>query len=206
MTLDVYTIGHSTQPLDRFLGLLAAHGITALADVRSSPYSRMNPQFNRESLRRALHENGISYVFLGKELGARSSDPACYAHGRVQYELLARTETFMAGLKRVEQGAMKYRVALMCAEKDPLHCHRTILVARHLVDRGAKVHHILNDGAIEKHEDALRRLAMTLGLRSDDMFSSKADIEAQAYRMQGQAIAYEDPEAGERRDDTRLAR
>ena len=128
----VFTIGHSTHPPERFLALLRQHGITALCDVRSRPYSRLNGQFNRENLQESLRESGITYVFLGKELGARSEDASCYVRGKVQYDHLARTELFKKGLDRVRQGMKDYRIALMCAEKDPLVCHRAILVARHL--------------------------------------------------------------------------
>jgi len=132
----IFTIGHSTHPAERFIALLKQHDITALADVRSKPYSRMNPQFNREDLKKALSESGIAYVFLGKELGARTEDRSCYHEGKVQYGRLAQTELFRHGLDRVQEGAKKYRIALMCAEKDPLVCHHTILVARHLETLG----------------------------------------------------------------------
>jgi len=84
----MYTIGHSTHPLEYFIGLLSRHGITALCDVRSKPYSRINPRFNRESLKKSLEESRISYLFLGRELGARSEDPHCYQGGKVQYDRL----------------------------------------------------------------------------------------------------------------------
>ena len=135
MSTAVYTIGHSTHPIERFIELLKMHSITAICDVRSAPYSRMNPQFNREPLRDTLKEAGIAYVFLGEELGARSKDLSCYRNGKVDYELLARTELFHSGLERVREGARTHRIALMCAEKDPLDCHRTILVARNLVEQ-----------------------------------------------------------------------
>ena len=135
MNETVFTIGHSTHPQERFVSLLCQHGITALCDVRSTPYSRVNPQFNREGLRESLRACGITYVFLGKELGARSADPTCYEYGKVKYDRLAVTDLFRQGLDRVREGTRTYRVALMCAEKEPLECHRTILVARHLVDR-----------------------------------------------------------------------
>ena len=97
----LFTIGHSTQAAERFIMLLNKHGITAVADVRSTPYSRMNPQYNREDLRTALNDAGISYVFLGKELGARSENKACYHDGKVQYGLLAQTDLFRHGVDRV---------------------------------------------------------------------------------------------------------
>lgn len=85
--------------------------------MRSSPFSRFNPQFNREPLEHYLKSNGIGYVFLGKELGARSDDRSCYDHGRVQYSRLAQTALFQSGIDRVQQGAAKYRVALMAMER-----------------------------------------------------------------------------------------
>jgi uncharacterized protein (DUF488 family) len=98
----------------------------------------MNPQFNRETFAWEAEKAGITYVFLGRELGARSEDPGCYVEGKVQYNLLARTPLFQIGIGRVVQGVSTHTVALMCAEKDPLDCHRAILVCRHLVDRGLK--------------------------------------------------------------------
>ena len=191
----VFTVGHSTHPVERLIELLKQHSITAVCDVRSKPYSRMNPQFNREILRDALRAEGIAYVFLGEELGARSNDKSCYRDGQVQYDLLASTASFKQGLKRVRDGADKYRVALMCAEKDPLQCHRTILVSRHLVEQGIEVGHILADGSIEPHEKSIERLMNVLRLPQSDMFRSREEIVADAYRMQGQAIAYEEKSA-----------
>jgi uncharacterized protein (DUF488 family) len=187
----VFTIGHSTHSQERFVALLHQHGITALCDVRSKPYSRVNPQFNREELKRSLRACGIAYVFLGKELGARSEDPACYEHGKVQYDRLAHTHLFQHGLERVQEGMKKYRLALMCAEREPLECHRTILVARHLVALGLDVRHIHEDGSLENHPDALSRLARMLNLPEHDMFHSREELLADAYRRQEERIAYD---------------
>jgi uncharacterized protein (DUF488 family) len=133
----VYTIGHSNHRIEKFIELLSAHNVTAIADVRSHPYSRFNPQFNREKLRTALRTAGAAYAFQGRKLGARSEDPNCYVNGKVQYDLLARTPLFKEGLARLVLGADSHRIALMCAEKDPLTCHRAILVCRHLVLKGS---------------------------------------------------------------------
>ena len=97
---SIFTIGHSTHSAEAFLTLLLQHGVEAVADVRSSPFSRFNPQFNREALEAFLKENGIRYAFLGKELGARSEDRSCYIDGRVQYGRLAQTALFQSGLDR----------------------------------------------------------------------------------------------------------
>lgn len=194
MASTIYTIGHSTHPLERFLDLLRQHRITAIADVRSRPYSRMNPQFNREELKPALRAEGIAYVFLGKELGARSEDPDCYQDGKVQYGRLAATPAFQEGLHRICEGARIHRVALMCAEKEPLDCHRTILVARHLVEHGALVEHILGNGKLEDHATAVTRLVRQLHLPADDMFILPEEVEREAYRLQEGRIAYDKSE------------
>lgn len=190
MKSTVYTIGHSTHPAEKVVDLLRRHRVTTLTDVRSRPYSRMNPQFNREAFSTELKAVGIAYVFLGRELGARSEDRNCYVEGKVLYELLARTELFQAGLERVIQGMTSHRVALMCAEKDPLTCHRAILVCRHLVARGVDVKHILEDGRLESHDDAISRLLRELGLPECDLFRSRNEIVEEAYSKRGEQIAY----------------
>ena len=187
----IFTIGHSTHSLDRFIMLLRKYGITALCDVRSTPYSRVNPQFNRNTLKEALRPYGIAYVFLGKELGARTEDHSCYVRGKVQYELLARTEVFQKGIKRILDGMKRYRLALMCSEKDPIECHRAILVARQLSTLEVSVKHILEDSSLETHEHALGRLLRQLNFPDHDMFRSHEKVIEDAYRIQGERIAYE---------------
>jgi uncharacterized protein (DUF488 family) len=189
----IFTIGHSTHNQEYFISLLSRHGITALCDVRSKPYSRVNPQFNREKLKQALRQHGITYVFLGKELGARSEDAACYENGKVQYDRLAHTNLFRTGLDRVQNGMKEYRIALMCAEKEPLECHRTILVARHLAALGLHVEHIHADGRLESHDAALSGLARMVNLPDEDMFRSRDELLVGAYRRQEERIAYEAP-------------
>ena len=127
---ELYTIGHSTHTVDKFIALLTRQEIDAVCDVRSDPYSKFNPQFNREILQKELKRRGIVYVFLGKELGPRSDNLDCYENGKISYNRLSETALFKEGLKRVRQGMKSYRIALMCAEKDPATCHRTILVCR----------------------------------------------------------------------------
>jgi uncharacterized protein (DUF488 family) len=188
----VFTIGHSNLEFARFVALLKQHGIQAVADVRSSPYSQFNPQFNRETLQRALREQGISYVFLGEELGARRSEPECYVNGRADYALIAGTPAFIRGVDRITQGAAKMRVAMMCAEKDPLDCHRCILVSPRLRERGIEVRHILSDGTLESHEQAETRLAQLFDLPERELFRSSGEIVAEAYRLQGEKIAYQE--------------
>lgn len=184
----VLTIGHSNHPLDVFVRLLRKHEVTAVADVRSAPYSRHNPQFNRESLEKALKTNGIEYIFLGRELGARSDDHSCYENGRIQYARLARTDLFRGGIERVVSSTRDYRVVLMCAEQEPLDCHRTLLVACELVERGVVIEHILPDGRSEPHEVTLERLLDTPN--QADLFLSREDRLAKALAKQEERISY----------------
>lgn len=190
MSLTVYSIGHSNHPIEAFIGLLRRHGIEALCDVRSAPFSRHNPQYIKKNLQQSLAENGIKYVFLGKELGARSEDPACYRDGRVQYDLIAKTELFQTGLARLMTGAETFRIAIMCAEREPLDCHRTLLVTRELERHGVEVQHILADGSLEPHTDTIDRLMESLKLDGGDLFLSPSEQREAAYNQRAGIIAY----------------
>ncbi len=188
----VLTVGHSTHSFDAFVRLLKRYEVTALADVRSAPYSRFNPQFNKDALERNLKPHGIKYVFLGRELGARSNDPSCYESGRVQYARLARTKHFRQGIERVVRGAQEHRIALMCAEREPLECHRTLLVARALDEEGVGVAHILGDGGLETHRDAMERLLDVAGVPHEDLFRSREELVSHALARQEERVAYVD--------------
>lgn len=188
----IFSIGHSNHSIEQFVALLQQHGITALADVRSAPYSRFHPQFNKDALERSLKAAGIRYVFLGKELGARSDDRSCYQNGRVRYPLLAKTPMFRKGLERVMTGAENFKVAIMCAEKEPLECHRTLLVGRALEVEGVAVQHVLSDGGLESHADAMFRLIDVVGLKREDLFRTQEEILAEALAMQEEKVAYVD--------------
>ncbi|TWT05146.1 DUF488 family protein [Reyranella sp. CPCC 100927] len=147
----IYSIGHSNHPIERFIALLRDAGIEAVLDVRSVPQSRYVPQFGRQRLEAALAAAGLGYVFLGDALGGKPQDPALRPDGVADYELMAATPAFTAGLGRVAAEGDGRRVALMCAEKAPLDCHRTVLVSRHLAARGHAVMHILADGMQVAH-------------------------------------------------------
>jgi len=204
----LFTIGHSNHSIDTFIDLLLQHNVSALADVRSAPYSRYLPHFNKQALETVLPHQGIRYVFLGAELGARPEDPRCYKEGKPVYEKISQTEAFHQGLKRVLKGVESYRIALMCAEKDPLTCHRAILVCQYLVPFNLEIAHIHSNGELEFHEDLEERLLKVHNLQdplpekqlslllSTDAFTD-SDIELtrteriyQAYQKQGEKIAY----------------
>ena len=188
---DIYTIGHSNRQMAGLAELLQAHRIDAVADVRSAPFSKIHPQFNRDVIAASLALENLEYVFLGKELGGRSSDPRCYVNGQIAYQKLAQTEVFKRGLERVQSGSEKgYTIALLCAEKDPLMCHRGLLISRELSAKGAKVIHILDQQQVETHEESVMRLLELTGLQSRHMFKCDAEVIDMAYDIQAARVAY----------------
>jgi uncharacterized protein (DUF488 family) len=191
---QVFTIGHSNQSLDNFLELLLAYRISAIADVRSSPYSKYSPQFNKDILESVLRNANIDYVFLGSELGARRSEESCYIDGQAKYERIALLPAFRHGIERVLEGVERYIVALMCSESDPITCHRTILVCRELkkICPDLQITHILGDGTEERQEASEKRL-VNLHKLQRELFgdlTSTSDLVERAYDLQAEKIAY----------------
>jgi len=147
--ITVWTVGHSTHPLPALLSVLQGQRIEVVADVRSQPYSRRNPQFNREGFAAAVREAGLEYLYLGTELGGRPAEPEFYdGEGHVRYAAVAATPRFVAGLERLLARSATQRVTIMCSEEDPARCHRRLLVGRALTGRGVAVNHIRGDGSV----------------------------------------------------------
>ncbi len=150
----LYTIGHSNHDEERFVELLKRHSIEVLADVRSQPFSRYSPQFNRDVLSSMLAGQSIQYLFMGDQLGGRPpGDGFLDDEGHVLYFRVAEADFFRQGIARLKQGIQNYRVAIMCSEEDPLVCHRHRLVARVLHEQGTEVQHIRADGRLETYDD-----------------------------------------------------
>lgn len=153
----IFTIGHSNHGLERFLGLLQHYEIETLADIRSKPFSRFSPHFNRNSLQKAVEGLGIHYLYLGDILGGMPDGPSMRdVCGRVSFGLIAASEPFRTALETVVREAVIGRTVIMCAEDDPRRCHRCHLVTPHLVDRGLAVLHIRGDGRLERQEDLFK--------------------------------------------------
>jgi uncharacterized protein (DUF488 family) len=187
---DLYSIGHSNIAAARFVAMLRDAGVSAVADVRSTPFSRRFPWFSAKNLAAMLAQQGISYLAYGEALGGRPRDAALYRDGIADYEAMARRPEFQAGLGRLCADAARLRVCLMCAEREPLDCHRCLLVARSLAARGLAIGHILHDGTIEPHRATEQRLLALTGA-GDDLFATGQDERlAAAYRRRAQAIAY----------------
>ena len=152
----IFTIGHSNQPTEAFLDLLRQHDIDVVVDVRSSPFSRFVPQFNKRELQTIVREAGFQYVYLGRELGGRPDPDSDLIddEGHALYGLIAETDDFLTGINRLRDGIGRFRVAMMCSEEDPTDCHRRLLVSRVLIlDHGIDVRHIRGDGRIDTEDD-----------------------------------------------------
>lgn len=147
MAHELFTIGHSNHPLSRFLELLALHEIQLVCDVRSTPYSRFNPQFNREPLGAALEARGIGYLYLGESLGGKPRESGYPADAAARFALIAAGMRFREGLDRLLRESRARRTAIMCAEKDPARCHRGLLICPNL-PQDVTVRHILADGSL----------------------------------------------------------
>jgi uncharacterized protein (DUF488 family) len=190
MSFDLFSIGHSNIPAERFVALLREAGVDAIADVRSTPFSRRFPWFSGKNLAATLAQYGMTYLPYCDALGGRPRDAALYCDGVADYEAMARQPDFQMGLDQLLADAALARVCLMCAEREPLDCHRCLLVARSLAERGLTIGHILHDGTVEPHTATEQRLLALTGT-SDDLFvTGQGDRLAAAYRRRARAAAY----------------
>lgn len=150
----VFTVGHSNHSTEYFINLLLKYKITHLIDVRSNPYSRFVPQYNKEAVKAKLLSAHINYIYMGKSLGARRNEEELFmSNGILDFEKVKNCDTFQSGVKQVIKGAQQdLSIALMCTEKEPIDCHRAILVGDALGKQGIAVQHILSDGSLQSHE------------------------------------------------------
>jgi uncharacterized protein (DUF488 family) len=204
MTSTLFTIGHSNLELEEFLSVLAQHGVQMLCDVRSKPASFRFPQFNRECLEAALRTAGCKYEFLGECLGGRPADPDVYqADGVVDYFVRRKARDFASGVDRVMEFTRQLTVALMCAEEDPLHCHRFLMICPELLTRGVTPVHLRRGGVVESQREAEDRLLATNDLTaftSGSLFTAERSSaledalrrQAQEYAFRGSAEQLED--------------
>jgi uncharacterized protein (DUF488 family) len=186
---DLFTIGHSNTPIARFEQLLQENAVTAVVDVRTTPSSGRYPWFSQAPLRNRLAKTGIDYVFEGAALGGRPRDRKLIRDGVADYEAMAATPQFRAGIDRVVEKMNEARVCLMCAEREPLDCHRCLLVGRALAEGGLRVGHILADGNVEPHRATEERL-LSMTAEPDLFTTDMAAWLAAAYRKRARAVAF----------------
>ena len=182
--MTIFTIGHSNHPIARFVALLRQAGVRLLADVRSMPYSRRVPQFNRERLRETLEAAGIDYRHFGEALGGKPQG------GTRDYRAMAKAPAFIAALDAVIDEGARQPLALMCAEREPLDCHRTVLVSRHLAMRDVEIVHLLADGDRVAHADIEAKLIAWYEHRAGPLLAERDPVRrlAAAYDERGAAM------------------
>ncbi|MEM6320129.1 MAG: DUF488 domain-containing protein [Bacteroidota bacterium] len=193
----IYTIGHSNHPIDFFLELLQSQKITCIVDVRSTPASKFNPQFNQRPLANFLKEHGVVYLHFGHEFGARQDDEKLLdENGCVNFKWFRKTRAFQDGVERIDIGLEKgFNIALMCSESNPLECHRFSMVSVHLEEIGIRVKHILKDKTVlsngELEEQMLKKFKKKLPQPSlfEPYIDKKAQLEA-AYELHNQWIGW----------------
>jgi uncharacterized protein (DUF488 family) len=188
----ILTIGHSNHPMDKFITLLKQHTVGQVVDVRSEPYSRYSSHFNKAELEHHLMVEDIRYVFLGTELGARPHSSRYYDGNKVNFDKLVKGEEFQRGIRCLLEHISNERIALMCAEKDPLDCHRMIILSRYLKNHQVNIGHIHEDGTVEEHHQAELRLVRYLKIEptlfEPDMTEEK--LIERAYQKQQDNISF----------------
>lgn len=187
----IYTIGYSSYTRSSLIKTLYKHDVKAVIDVRSSPFSSIYKDFNRSPLKAELNQKNIYYVFLGAECGARVEDRSCHTNGKVDFQKVNKLPSFKKGITRILSGSEIFNVTLFCAEKDPITCHRMILVCRELAKYDVEIKHILPNCDIESHDEAEARLLAKLGLNQMHFFKSKEEVLEEGYKIQGEKIAYD---------------
>ena len=198
------TVGHSNLDFTEFLKLLKDAAVELLVDVRSRPQSARFPQFSQQVLEKSLENESISYLFLGEELGGRPDDPDAYRpDGLVDYRARRKSYAFRAGLDRVLVELQQRPLALMCAEEDPLECHRFLMICPELVRAGVHPLHIRKGSRIETQEAAETRLLASHGfgdVAENTLFpDARAEALEQAYDLQAGKFAFRvDPMAVDR--------
>jgi len=191
----IFTIGHSTHEIGYFLDLLKSHGINCVVDVRTLAASRFNPQYNKAKLSESLKDNGITYIHMPEEFGARHADPALQTNGRVDFDKVRKSEAFNKGVERLNHGVNKgFTIALMCAEADPLECHRFSLISFALKD-DFEVYHILKDNSVITNLDLEQELLKKYKkkLLTSDLFQSAHTYQERvraAYKLQNEEIGW----------------
>ena len=157
----IYTIGYGARGVEELIAVLQAQGIDYLIDVRSAPYSRYKPDYNKEALGQRLRESGIRYVVMGDALGGRPADPDCYTEDdKVDYDKVREKPFYKEGIGRLaEAWDQQLAVVIMCSEGKPESCHRSILIGATLEEGGIEVAHIDENGLLLSQEEVrLRRI------------------------------------------------
>ncbi|MDM8532753.1 DUF488 domain-containing protein [Anaerolineales bacterium HSG25] len=177
----IYTIGYGNRSINQFIALLKQYQILYVADIRTSAYSKYNPDFSQNMLKHALREHGVGYVFMGEQLGGRPKDNDCYTNGKVDYSKVGQADFYKTGLKRINTALEKrLSVALMCSEQKPEMCHRSKLVGETLSKSNLAVWHIDENGLLKTQQDVILRLTKGQLSMFDQSFTSRKNYQKKA--------------------------
>ena len=153
--MEIFAIGHSNYPYDKLINMIKKYDINCVVDIRETPYSKYNIQYNKEAFNESLRNSGFLYIYMGKEFGAKRTNKDVYTQeGYADFEKVAKEDIFLNGIERLKKGCqMGYRIVLLGAMQEPIRCHRSILVGRELVKNDFDVKHILDDYSIVTQDD-----------------------------------------------------
>ncbi len=158
-TIPIWTIGYGSRSIAEFIDVLQQYEIAYLIDVRSVPHSGYKPEFSKKPLANELEQHGIRYVYMGDLLGGKPDDESCYVNGIVDYEKVKGTEFYQRGIERLRTAfSQQQRVALMCSEEKPEHCHRTKLISATLTHQDLPVIHIDENSEQITQEQVIERI------------------------------------------------
>lgn len=194
---EIYTIGYSSFKIEDFIQTLKNNNITCVIDVRSNPFSEYFQDYNKDILEKKLKKENIMYRNYKKEFGARQEDPSFYPKGYLDFDLFTKSEQFNEGLLKIAKGIeMGFSFVLMCAEKDPITCHRNIMVAKAFKERGYNIKHILFDGSIESQDDIEKRMIKEYFPERNQMAlfdenKSDEDLIKASYNKKNEEISYQ---------------
>lgn len=198
--MDIYTIGHSNYPIEKLLDMLKYHQINCVVDIRGTPYSKYNDQYNKEIIAKTLAQNGYIYIYMGKEFAAQRENKKLYTvEGYADFEKVIYDQDFLSGIERLKIGCSKgYRIVLLGAMQDPIRCHRCILLGRAMRSEGFNIKHILDDYSLATQEELEDRLMEKFYSKKDQIdFDtllhgelSKEDMISQCYRQGNKEIGY----------------
>lgn len=198
--MEIYTIGHSNYSIDKFIDMLKFYNINCIVDIRGTPYSKYNTQFNKENIRETLIKSGYIYIYMGKEFAVQREDRSLYLkEGYADFERVIEDRDFLGGVERLRVGCEKgYRIALMGAMQDPINCHRCVLLGRTLRDKGFNLKHIMDDYTIATQEELEERLLDKFYDNRNQLTienfmgegSSKEEMLKECYRRSNKEIGY----------------
>ena len=198
--MDIYTLGHSNYTIEKLIDMLKKYNINCVVDIRGTPYSKYNVQFDKEIIKYTLTKAGFIYIYMAKEFAAKRINKESYnEEGYSDFELVVNEKDFLDGIERLKNGCNKgYRIALLGAMQEPIRCHRSILVGRALIKYGFNVKHILDDSSIASQDDIEDMLLNKYfsnrnQITIDDLIGnslSKEEMIKKAYRLANKEIGY----------------